>query len=95
MKNMRDWERMSVHLTSEDFTDETSYYQMGRPPFRLDIIMGLKGIDFESAWGNRVVVSLEDITLPFISKKDLIRAKEISGRPQDLIDAENLKKASG
>ncbi len=81
-------------LTPEDFTDESSYYQMGRPPFRLDIIMGLKGIDFDSAWENRVEVSLEDIILPFISKTDLIKAKQISGRFQDLIDVQNLKKTS-
>ena len=36
---------------------------------------------------------LEGLTIPFISRADLIKAKDASGRPQDLLDAENLRKA--
>lgn len=35
---------------------------------------------------------LEELAIPFISRADLIKAKEASGRAQDLIDAENLRK---
>jgi len=34
------------------------------------------------------------LAIPFISKADLIKAKEAGGRPQDLIDAKELRKAS-
>ena len=81
------------NLSPKDFTDKACYYQMGRPPFRLDIIMNLSGLDFNSAWQAREDVSLSDIKVSFISKKDLIRAKELSGRTQDLLDLENLKKS--
>jgi len=80
-------------LVPADFTDVTSYYQMGRPPFRLDVIMGLKGLDFDRAYNNRNMVQILDIEVPFISIEDLIIAKEHSGRPQDLIDLANLKKS--
>ncbi len=80
------------NLTSEDFSRPGYFYQMGRPPFRVDIMMSVPGITFEEAWKNREDFRLNDLSVPFISKADLIRTKEAGGRPQDLIDAENLKK---
>ncbi len=79
-------------LTAEDFTEEEYFYQMGKPPFRLDIMMSIPGIKFELAWKNRVKIILDDLSIPFISKQDLIIAKKASGRPQDLIDAASLEK---
>ena len=80
-------------LTPHDFTEKGYFYQMGNPPLRLDIMMSIPGVEFESAWGNREGVRLGEFVIPFISKADLIEAKEASGRPQDLIDAEKLRKA--
>jgi hypothetical protein len=82
------------NLSPKDFTDKACYYQMGRAPFRLDIIMDLSGLDFESAWKAREDVPLSGVKVSFISKKDLIKAKELSGRPQDLLDLNNLKKSA-
>lgn len=80
-------------LTPADFTSEGYFYQMGRAPFRLDILMSLSGLEFEAAWSRRVEVRLGTTVVPFISRSDLIKSKEASARPQDLIDAENLRKA--
>jgi len=80
-------------LTPHDFTESGYFYQMGNPPFRLDIMMSIPGVEFETAWVHREEVLLEGMTIPFISRADLIRAKEASGRAQDLLDAENLRKA--
>jgi hypothetical protein len=66
---------------------------MGRPPLRVDIMMSISGIEFDEAWNNREVVQLGGIKIPFISRSDLIRSKEASGRPQDRIDVEKLKEA--
>jgi len=79
-------------LSPADFTQEGYFYQMGNPPFRLDVMMSIPGVTFESAWANRENVQLEGLVIPFISKTDLIKAKEASGRPQDLIDAKELRK---
>jgi hypothetical protein len=49
-------------------------------------------VEFEDAWKHREEVRLGDLLIPFISKADLIKAKEAGGRAQDLIDVENLKK---
>ena len=80
-------------LTPGDFTQEGYFYQMGNPPFRLDVMMSIPGVTFETAWANREQVQLEGLVIPFISKEDLIKAKETSGRDQDLIDAKELRKA--
>jgi hypothetical protein len=66
---------------------------MGTPPFRLDIMMSIPGGEFQDAWGRREEVRLGEFIIPFISKADRIKVKEASGRPQDLMDAEKLKKA--
>jgi len=81
------------NLTPHDFTERGYFYQMGNPPFRLDIMMSIPGVEFETAWEHREEVLLEGLTIPFISKADLIRAKDASGRAQDRLDAENLRKA--
>jgi len=82
-----------ANLTADDFTHKDYFYQMGRSPLRIDIMMSIPGIEFEEAWKNREVIELDDHIIPFISRSDLIRAKKASGRPQDKIDIDNLKKA--
>jgi len=82
-----------ANLTPDDFTHKDYFYQMGRSPLRVDIMMSIPGIRFEEAWKNREVFELDDLKIPFISRSDLILAKEASGRPQDKIDIDKLKEA--
>lgn len=77
-------------LTEADFAEEGYFYQMGMPPVRVDILMGIPGIQFADAWERRVVVNFDDIPVVFISRQDLIISKQASGRPQDLIDVSLL-----
>ena len=81
-------------LTPADFAQEGYFYQMGNPPFRLDVMMSIPGATFEAAWEKREKVQMKGLIIPFISKADLIKAKEASGRDQDLIDAKELRKAN-
>ncbi len=81
------------NLSSDDFVHKGYFYQMGRPPLRVDIMMSIPGIEFDVAWKNRELVEFDDLKLFFISRSDLIKAKEASGRPQDKIDVEKLKEA--
>jgi hypothetical protein len=80
-------------LTEDDFAHEGFFYQMGVPPVRVDILMSIPGLSFDEAWERRVAVDLEGISVPFVSKRDLITSKLASGRPQDLIDAELLSQS--
>jgi hypothetical protein len=81
------------NITVEDFANTGTVYQMGRPPVRVDILMGVAGLDFESAWNNRVESSYGEVRTQFLSIEDLIINKRAVGRPQDLIDVENLQLA--
>ena len=77
-------------LTADDFAEEGYFYQMGVPPLRVDILMGIPGVEFEEAWQRRVEVAFDDLPVLFISRQDLVTATRASGRPQDLIDADLL-----
>ena len=81
-------------LAQKDFTEDGFFYQMGLPPVRIDILMGIPGINFQEAWERRETVWFDDLPVFFISRQDLIVAKHASGRPQDLIDAELLSRSS-
>jgi hypothetical protein len=82
-----------ANLTADDFTQKGYFYQLGRPPLRVDIMMSIPGVEFEEAWKNRELVKLGGVEVPFISRPDLILAKKASGRPQDKIDIERLEEA--
>ena len=80
-------------LTQKDFSEDGFFYQMGRPPVRIDILMGIPWLIFQEAWERRETVWFDDMHVLFISRQDLIAAKRASGRPQDLIDAELLSRS--
>ena len=75
----------------EDFMNVDLIYQIGVAPHRIDILMGVKGLDFASAWERRLEAALEDVPMSIVCKEDLLVSKEAAGRPQDLIDAAALR----
>ena len=77
-------------LTPKDFSEEGFFFQMGVPPIRVDVLMGIPGINFDDCWDRRVEVDFDGLNVIFISKQDLIYSKRAAGRPQDLIDADLL-----
>ena len=79
-----------TNLSEKDFAEEGYFYQMGNPPVRVDILMGIPGVEFSKAWKRRNIVQFDDIDVTFIAKEDLIIAKRAAGRPQDLLDADSL-----
>ena len=80
-------------VTAADFAAEGFFFQMGMPPIRVDLLMGIPGMAFEDAWQRRVDVDFDGLRVSFISREDLITVKRASGRPQDLIDAELLSQS--
>ena len=89
-KALKEFGAPLANLTEADFAEEGYFYQMGVPPVRVDILMGIPGLRFEDAWSRRVDVNFDDLPVSFIARPDLITAKLASGRPQDLIDADLL-----
>ena len=79
------------HLTIQDLCDVDMVYQIGVAPNRIDILMGVSGLDFDAAWRTRVRSSYGDVPINILGKDNLIKAKEAAGRPQDLLDLERLR----
>jgi len=90
---LREFGAPLADLTEQDFAEEGYFYQMGIPPVRIDLLMGIPGIRFNDAWERSVAVDFDDLPICFISRDDLITAKPASGRPQDLIDADQLSQS--
>ena len=64
--------------------------RMGLPPLQIEVMKLISGVDFESCWARRVTVEDGDLQIPMISLADLKANKKASGRPQDLLDLEEL-----
>lgn len=79
-------------LTQNDFAEDGFFYQMGVPPVRVDLLMGIPGLAFSEAWERRETVWFDELPVFFISRQDLITVKRASGRPQDLIDVDLLSR---
>ena len=77
-------------LTPKDFSEDGFFFQMGVPPVRVDVLMGIPGIQFGECWNRRVEVDFDGLKVVFMSKQDLIVSKRAAGRPQDLLDADSL-----
>ncbi len=68
-------------LSARDFSEPGNFFRMGTPPVMVDILPSIGGVDFESAWGRRVDVAVDDnLTVPFISRDDLL-GSNISSTP--------------
>ena len=82
-------------LSAKDFTEPDSFFRMGAPPVMVAILPRISGVDFEDAWQRRVDVPIDDtLTVPFISRQDLLAAKISAGRAQDLADVVSLRETS-
>jgi len=77
-------------LSPSDFSKEGFFYQLGRPPARVDILMSVDGLSFGDAWGNRQESVLGGQVAWFVGRGDLIKNKRASGRHIDLHDADLL-----
>jgi hypothetical protein len=45
---------------------------------------------FDDAWGRRLIVSIDDLEVPFISRGDLVANRRATKRPQDIADVARL-----
>ena len=81
----------SLELAAEDFLDPGTIIQLGYPPNRIDLLMTLTGVDFQTCFESRKAINIDDIVVNFINLDNLRRNKRAAGRPQDLADLDNLE----
>jgi hypothetical protein len=65
--------------------------QLGLAPSRIDFLTGVSGLDFNSAWENRVEGELEGVRVPVLALGDLVKNKLASGRDKDRVDVKGLE----
>jgi len=84
------------NITPVDLVEKNSFFRMGSPPWMVDIIPQVKGIDFNKAWSRRVKIPIDKdagLSAWVISRDDLIASKLATGRPQDIADVAALRAA--
>ena len=84
-------------LTAADFAERGPFFRMGREPVRVDILTEIPGVDFDAAWERRVETVIDPtsgLKANFISADDLVAAKLAAGRPQDIADADAIRRAT-
>ena len=73
-------------LTEADLSKPDIVFQMGNPPFRIDVLTGISGVGFGDAWRDRVVHSVGKLKVPFLGRAALLRNKGATGRAKDAVD---------
>lgn len=81
----------ALGVSEKDFTTPNQVIQLGIPPFRIDILTSISGVEFTSAWQESVQGTLFDVPVQFIGREAFIRNKRASGRTKDLDDIRALE----
>jgi hypothetical protein len=77
-------------LTPDLFLKADTIIRMGMPPFRIEVLTTISGVNFEECYRERKTDLLDDVEVSLISLKHLKANKRASGRLKDLSDLEYL-----
>jgi hypothetical protein len=80
----------ALDIKEADLLAPDTVAQFGMPPNRIDVLTGISGIDFSTAWADRMESDFAGLRAPFIGRKSFIQNKRASGRTKDLADIEAL-----
>lgn len=81
----------SFGLKPADFTKSEQIIQIGYPPYRIDVLTSIDGVEFSEAYPNRKVIEIDEMHVSFIGLGDLKKNKKASGRGKDIEDLRNLE----
>ncbi|SEG24518.1 hypothetical protein SAMN05421819_2361 [Bryocella elongata] len=77
-------------LEPADLLSDYDNLRFGPQEDHIDILASIGEMSFDQVWKNRIVVPMEGLRVPFISKADLVENKRQVGRLRDLADIEEL-----
>ena len=83
-----------IDITEADFAQPRVQYSIGVAPCVIDFLTSIPGLEFEPSWKNKVICRENDFDIYYLAKQDLIKAKQTAGRPQDLADIDELRRAN-
>jgi hypothetical protein len=78
-------------LEPGDLLDDEENLRFGTGDDHIDILASIGEMSFDQVWQNRIETEVEGVSIPFISKADLITNKRQVGRLRDLADVEELE----
>ncbi len=95
--------KIAVPIGKDEFTDKETLARIGKEknmkvasfnnpknPFEI-VDIGVNLPDIVRILGNKKFIQVEDLIIPVIFIKDLIKMKKDLARPKDIVDAQNLK----
>ena len=77
-------------ISRDDFVRPDVVAQLGLPPYRIDILTSISGVEFDSAWEDRVNGNVAGVDVPVLGRASFRKNKRASGRPKDLADLQAL-----
>ncbi len=79
-------------MSEENFLNHPSWdvFTFGVPPVAIDIMVKLKGLDFDDVYERATLFEDSGLAIRAIHKTDLIEANKSAGRAKDQDDLENL-----
>jgi hypothetical protein len=82
-------------IRADDFIRADVIAQLGVPPYRIDLLTSISGVDFETAWSERIESEIEGVRVPVLGRQSFVANKRASGRTKDIADLEALGEAEG
>ena len=82
-----------INVTPEDFAQESFQYMIGRAPVLFDFLTSLPKMRFTTCWKSRMTDDAEGFPIHYLGLAALIKAKKLAGRPQDLADLDEIRRA--
>jgi len=79
-----------VDVSVKDLTEPGRVVQLGVPPFRIDFMTSIDGVEWDEADRGRHLAAIGENAVPVIGKREFIQNKRACGRLKDLADLEAL-----
>jgi predicted nucleotidyltransferase len=77
-------------LTPALFLKTDTLVRLGRPPFRIELMTSIDGVEFGACAERAIRIDLDGVSVPVIGLSDLRKNKLAAGRHKDLADLEQL-----
>ena len=90
-KAIKEFGLPDIAIKKEEFFSENfDVFAFGKPPYAIEIMTDVKGLDFISTYNNSTIEQINETPVRIIHLQNLLEAKKAAGRSKDLNDIENL-----
>ena len=90
-KAIKEFRLPDIAIKKEEFfSDNFDVFAFGKPPFAIELMTAVKGLDFISTYNNSTIEQINETPVRIIHLQNLLEAKKAAGRSKDLNDIENL-----